>query len=198
MSFYIHIQQTPNPNALKYISQYTVKASGKSNYHHPDEAAANPLAQKLFALGGVGTVFFFDNYITITKTDEVEWADLSRQVHDLLQRELPFHDPEYEDAHNPESTRPERAPIERTPEIIQIDEILDRTVRPYLAADGGGIEIVERNGIYVYIRYQGACGTCPSSIGGTLQAIQSILRDELDPEIEVVDIGGGNSMYEAL
>jgi Fe-S cluster biogenesis protein NfuA len=197
MSFYIHIQQTPNPNALKYISQYTVKTSGKSNYHESAEAEANPLAQKLFVIDGVRSVFFFDNYITVSKTDDVEWPDLSKHVHDLLQAELPFHDPEYEDA-GTAMEQGQNAPIEKTPEIIAIDEILDRTVRPYLAADGGGIEIVERNGNFIYIRYQGACGSCPSSIGGTLQAIQSILRDELDPEIEVIEIGGMSSMYEAL
>jgi len=35
------------------------------------------------------------------------------------------------------------------------------------------------------VKYQGACGTCPSSTTGTLEAIRSILRDEFDPQIEV-------------
>jgi Fe-S cluster biogenesis protein NfuA len=71
--------------------------------------------------------------------------------------------------------------------------VLDRTVRPYLASDGGGIVVLRREGRFVFVKYQGACGSCPSSIGGTLQAIQSILRDEIDPDIEVIETGSGSS-----
>ncbi|PJA96498.1 MAG: thioredoxin, partial [Ignavibacteriales bacterium CG_4_9_14_3_um_filter_34_10] len=38
----------------------------------------------------------------------------------------------------------------------------------------------------LFIRYQGACGSCPSSIRGTLVAIENLLKRELDPTIEVV------------
>jgi Fe-S cluster biogenesis protein NfuA len=38
------------------------------------------------------------------------------------------------------------------------------------------------------IHYQGACGSCPSSISGTLYAIENMLREEVDPEIEVVSV----------
>ncbi len=76
-----------------------------------------------------------------------------------------------------------------------INEILDRTVRPYLQADGGGITVQRREGDTVFVRYEGACGSCPSSIGGTLMAIQSILLDELEAEIEVVETGTAGQMF---
>jgi len=40
----------------------------------------------------------------------------------------------------------------------------------------------------VYVTYQGACGTCPSSTTGTLMAIEGILKDEYDPQIEVIPV----------
>ncbi len=91
MGFYIHVQETPNPAAVKFISQYTVKAQGKSNYHEAEEAAHNALATKLFAIGGVKTLFFFDNYITVTRTDDADWDELAETLLDLLQDELPTH-----------------------------------------------------------------------------------------------------------
>ncbi|MEE8287802.1 MAG: NifU family protein [Nitrosomonadaceae bacterium] len=37
------------------------------------------------------------------------------------------------------------------------------------------------------VHYQGACGTCPSSISGTLRGIENLLRS-IEPNIEVVAI----------
>lgn len=192
MSFYVHIQDTPNPNAVKFISRYTVKSEGKSNYHNREEAAGNPLAEKLFELAGVTQVFFFDNYITITKDPQVDWHELGEDVVELLQKELPEHDPNYVD-----DAETENPPVDRStlsPEVREVEEILDESIRPALAADGGGLEVVERKDNIVYIRYQGACGSCPSAIGGTLMAIQGMLREKLGPDIEVVDVGGAAAM----
>lgn len=188
MSFYIHIQDTPNPNAVKFISRYTVKTEGSSNYHFVEECGANPLAQKIFEVDGVLQVYFFDNYITVTKDPTVDWKEIGEEITEILQAELPEHDPHYRD---PVEETAQKDRSELTPEILEIEEALDRTIRPALANDGGGIEIVERKENVVYIRYQGACGSCPSSIGGTLMAIQSILRSEINEDIEVVDISGG-------
>lgn len=187
MSFYIHIQDTPNPNAAKFISRYTVKTSGKSNYHNPTEASGNPLAQEIFGLPGVTQVFFHDNYITVTKDPMVDWHELGEKVVELLQERLPQHDPNYVD----ETDEPVVDRSQLSPEVLEIEEVLDKTIRPALAADGGGIQIIERKGDTVYIKYEGACGTCPSAFGGTMMAIQSILRDEISPDIEIIDIGGG-------
>ena len=70
--------------------------------------------------------------------------------------------------------------------LKKINEILDQRVRPALAGDGGGLEVVDLKGNTLFIRYQGACGSCPSSIRGTLVAIENLLKRELDPTIEVV------------
>ena len=192
MSFYIHVQETPNPSAVKFISQYTVKAVGKSNYASVEEASHNPLAVKLFAVDGVKKLFYFYNYITVTRDEEADWNDLAQVLLDLHQVELPNFNPHYED---PQDEAGPTVEVEDTPEVREISEILDRTVRPYLQADGGGITVQRREGTKVYVRYEGACGTCPSSMGGTLMAIQSILRDEIDPEIEVIETGEAGQMF---
>jgi len=69
--------------------------------------------------------------------------------------------------------------------IIIVEAVLDATIRPALANDGGGLEVIEVDGPIVRIRYQGACGGCPSSTGGTLRVIENHLRSQLDPNIKV-------------
>jgi len=72
------------------------------------------------------------------------------------------------------------------PRLLRINEMLDEKIRPYLASDGGWLEIVSLQDKTLTIRYQGACGSCPSSLTGTLMGIESLIRQEIDPEIEVV------------
>ena len=74
------------------------------------------------------------------------------------------------------------------PRLLRINEILDEKVRPYLMGDGGYLEILDLQDHTLKIRYQGACGSCPSSLTGTLMAIEGMLKQEVDPELEVIAV----------
>ena len=54
--------------------------------------------------------------------------------------------------------------------------------------DGGYLEIIDLTDRTLKIRYQGACGSCPSSLTGTLMAIESMLKEQIDPDLEVIAI----------
>ncbi len=71
------------------------------------------------------------------------------------------------------------------PELKKIDAILDKTVRSYLQAHGGNLKLVSLEGNTLKIKYQGACGGCPSATFGTLQAIEGALKEEYNPNIVV-------------
>jgi Fe-S cluster biogenesis protein NfuA len=71
---------------------------------------------------------------------------------------------------------------------MRINEILDERVRPYLMSDGGYLELLGLQDHTLSIRYQGACGSCPSSLTGTLMSIEGMLKQEVDPELEVVAV----------
>lgn len=61
--------------------------------------------------------------------------------------------------------------------ISVIEKVLDEDVRPYIALDAGGVEVINfLNDREVIISYQGACTSCYSSIGTTLSYIQETLR----------------------
>jgi Fe-S cluster biogenesis protein NfuA len=74
------------------------------------------------------------------------------------------------------------------PRLLKINEILDEKVRPALMGDGGYLEILGLKEHTLSIRYQGACGSCPSSLTGTLMAIEGMLKQEVDPDLEVVAV----------
>ena len=74
------------------------------------------------------------------------------------------------------------------PRLARVNEILDERIRPYLASDGGWLEVLSLDDKKLTIHYQGACGSCPSSLTGTLMAIEGMIRQEVDPDLEVVAV----------
>jgi Fe-S cluster biogenesis protein NfuA len=66
-----------------------------------------------------------------------------------------------------------------------VETVLD-TLRPYLMADGGNVELVEIDGPIVKLRLQGACGSCPSSTMTLKMGIERKLCDSI-PEISGVE-----------
>ena len=176
----VDIQPTPNPNALKFILNVPVKNEGNSTYKSPSECGENILALELFKVRGIDQLHFFENVIAVTKFSYEDWNSVEVNVMNVLKIEMPKHNPDYNDP-NPEADRR----LNLSPELQQIENILDKTIRPGLQGDGGDIQALTYQENILMVKYQGACGTCPSSATGTLEAIKAILRDEFNPEIEV-------------
>ncbi len=176
----ITIQPTPNPNALKFILEKDVKVEGKVSFKTPQDCKDIPLAAALFDLRGVDQIHFFQNVITISKFSFEDWDNLEPAVQTCIDSFIDDHNPDFK-VYDPEAER--RANL--SPELKHIEEILDKRIRPGLQGDGGDMVVVNFKDNVLIIKYQGACGTCPSSTAGTLEAIRSILRDEVNQEIEV-------------
>lgn len=187
MTLQIMMQPTPNPNAMKFIVSMDLIADGKATFNDPDEAKEIPLANRLLNLANVTQAHFFENVMTVTQNGVSDWGILEKSVEKILREELPRHNPSFS---GPESkVKNRKLSMENLPEeIIKIEEILQRTIRPGLQADGGDVEVVDYKDNILSIRYEGACGSCPSAMYGTLEAIRSIMKSEFDPNVEVVAI----------
>ncbi len=180
MAFQISIEPTPNPNALKFVLTASIKNSGNSTYRSPVECSHNPLAQELFKVRGVDQIHFFENVITISKFNYQDWSDIEDNIMEIINRLIESHNPDYFDP-DPEAERRRNL----SEELKDIENILDKTIRPGLQADGGDVQTISYSEHILIIRYQGACGTCPSATTGTLEAIKAILRDQYNPKIDV-------------
>lgn len=179
MDVKILIQKTPNPYARKFIVNQDVKKDGKITFNDANECRHVPLAAALIDLPSVTQVHFFENVVTVTQNGQASWDHLEGMIKDVIGSMISQHNSDFVSA---EEIRRQNL----SPELRQIESILDQSIRPALQGDGGDLEVLELRDKQLIIRYEGACGTCPSSAGATLEAIESILRDEFDPEITVV------------
>ncbi len=188
------IQETPNPNAIKFILREPVSRSVARSFKTVSEAvAANDLlARELFGVGEVVSVFYMDYMITVEKEESAEWDEL------LPKLAIPIRAAEPATAAAPMAATAVSAAaavggaiaaaVSDDPRLAQINELLDERIRPALAGDGGWLDVLNLTDNVLNIRYQGACGSCPSSLTGTLMAIENMIHEEIDPDIEVVAV----------
>ncbi len=185
------IQETPNPNAVKFILKEPVSYGTSHSFKTVEDAEKDQLAKSIYEVGDVVSVFYMDKMITVEKTDEAEWDEL------LPSLAVPIRAAESVKSSNGNGNGNGAAQAvggaiaaaaSDNPRVAQINELLDERIRPYLASDGGWLEIVELENSTLKIRYEGACGSCPSSLTGTLMAIENMIKEEIDPEIEVIAV----------
>jgi Fe-S cluster biogenesis protein NfuA len=183
------IQETPNPNAVKFILKEPVSYGTSHSFKNAEAATDDRLANSIFAVGEVESVFYMDKMITVEKSDEVEWDEI------LPVLAVPIRAAEAVGVTNGNGKGAAAAvggaiaaAANDDPKIAEINALLDDRIRPYLAGDGGWLEVIGLEESTLKIRYEGACGSCPSSLTGTLMAIENMIRDEIDPDISVVAV----------
>ena len=183
------IQETPNPNAVKFILKEPVSYGTSHSFKTVEDAKDDHLAKSIFEVGDVVSIFYMDKMITVEKTDEAEWDEI------LPTLAVPIRAAESVKPSNGNGNGAAQkvggaiaAAASDDPKIAEINALLDERIRPYLASDGGWLEIVGLENKTLNIRYEGACGSCPSSLTGTLMAIENMIKDEIDPEIEVIAV----------
>jgi len=187
------IEFTPNPNARKFILREPVTYGISRSYETAEAAQGDPLGEALFSIPHVSNVFYVDHWITVTQDGKAHWPDLLRQLAVPI-RDAPSAQERSADLINENADRPDGAVFDEsklTPEerekLDVIRQLLDERVRPYLQSDGGDLYVLGLEGNLLKVHYQGACGSCPSSISGTLAGIEGMVR-EIDPELEVVAV----------
>ena len=182
------IELTPNPRAVKFILDRIVLDSGSKTIEEGTYLEADIFATHIFALGIVDLVYCRENFVSITLQSPDLWVIFKDKIKNIIEADLRKYDEgndevsssildDFDKEKYPQLTDEEKA--------IVVEAILDESVRPALANDGGGLEVIEVEGPIVRIRYQGACGGCPSASGGTLRVIENHLKSQLDPKIKV-------------
>lgn len=81
----IRVQPTPNPNSLLFHVDRTVTEERMKQFNSAAEAEGVPLAEALFAIDKVATVFFMPNSITVSKDPEGDWNEIAPAAEEAIE-----------------------------------------------------------------------------------------------------------------
>jgi Fe-S cluster biogenesis protein NfuA len=193
----LRIQPTPNPDAFQFILSSKVIGEGTKTFDSPDDVGDDVMAKALFDIYGMQSVYIKENFVTITKSSVVGWHTIMEKTGATIEEYLDFY-PNGDEAeeHKAEGDSDVHPVLEdfnkddffsydsqKKNEVI--NALLDIAIRPALANDGGGINLISVEDKTIKVHYQGACGSCPSSTTGTLQYIEQFLKEAIHPDIVV-------------
>ena len=183
---HLYMEANPNPNSLKFVANFMLVDEGVS-FDFPDAESAkiSPLAQELFNFAAVERVFIASNFVTVTKSDSVEWAEIQGIVRDQIKQYL-------EAGKAPVPVGFDKDPLfdENDSEVVKkIKGILDEYIRPAVEQDGGAIVFHSFHEGVVKVQLQGSCSGCPSSTVTLKAGIQNLLTRMLPEVKEVVAEG---------
>ncbi len=180
---FIQIENTPNPNVLKFLPAQAVSPAGNLEYLSADDAENSPLAQRLFAVPNVESVFFGADFVSVTKSEDQEWPSLKPLVLGAIMDHFQSGAPVLTDG---ETMATHASHDEADDEVVtQIKSLLDTRVRPAVAQDGGDIVFHGFDHGIVYLHMRGACAGCPSSTMTLKMGIENLLRHYIPEVVEV-------------
>lgn len=192
----VYTESTPNPAALKFVANKKL-VTATYDYDSIEKAKTSPLATALFHFPFVKSVFFDENYISITKYDIAEWNDITVELRDFIKKYIE-EGKNIIDPNAPEVIEKSTEKVEQHFENLdttsqEIINILEEYVKPAVASDGGNIqfESYDESSKSVKVILQGACSGCPSSTFTLKNGIENMLKEMLPGRVNnVVAING--------
>jgi hypothetical protein len=134
------IEETPNPNAVKFILREAVSNGTAHSYSSAEQAQGDALAKALFDVEHVVSVFYMDRMITVEKEDQGDWDDLLPVLAVPIRAAEAVHSPGAAAAAAVGGAI--AAVTSDDPRLLKINDILDEKVRPALMGDGGYLEVL--------------------------------------------------------
>lgn len=194
----VYAESTPNPAAMKFVINKILLSDGVVEYFKKEDAVDCPLAFQLFDFTGVKAVFITSNFITITKTNDIDWYDILAILREFIKgffmgdEKLFFKNPleKANEVESKESTPNElqlsQNEISNVPLEEQIKQMLDEYVRPAVEQDGGAIHFKSFDNGVVTLILKGSCSGCPSSTLTLKSGIENLLKKMVPEVTEVV------------
>jgi Fe-S cluster biogenesis protein NfuA len=188
----LYTEQTPNPEALKYVTNRLLYR-GIADFKDKDMAAEwSPMANSLMQLPYVKAVYFNNNYVTVVKEPNYEWADVMLKLKEFIKEYVENGGTVVNDGFaefmekasaesNAEQFSGEEGEIAR-----RIKDLIDTYVKPAVEMDGGNIEFKSYDKGRVHVIMQGSCSGCPSSTVTLKSGIEGMLKRMVPEVTEVV------------
>jgi len=163
---------TPNPDALKFLSEKVISTIGTEEFQKKDYSKIeNEFVKNLLNLKGVELVLLADNFLSVKKNKEITW--------DVLKPTVISHMNDYfEKNDNPILSKKKKIGTNNS-NLGEVEDrimkVLDTKIRPAVAKDGGDIKFKSFKDGVVHVELQGSCSGCPSSLMTLKQGVQNLL-----------------------
>jgi len=192
----IYAESTPNPSVMKFVTNKLL-TSQNIEVLSPEQTKGVPLASALFIFPFVKEVFVSENYVSITKIENIEWIEINNELRSFLKNYIEdgkkIVDENYEATSN-NITISNPVIVENLDNTSkEIVAILDEYIKPAVTSDGGNImfQSYDPDNKTVNVILQGACSGCPSSTITLKNGIEATLKQLLPNKIEeVIAING--------
>lgn len=188
----LYTEQTPNPEALKYVTNRLLYR-GIADFKEKELAAEwSPMAHSLMELPYVKSVYFNNNYVTVLKELNYDWSEIMLKLKEFIKDYIENGGTvvkegftEYWEQHtaqqNASQFTGEDGEIAR-----KVKELIDTYVKPAVEMDGGNIEFKAFEKGRVFVTMQGSCSGCPSSTVTLKAGIEGMLKRMVPEVTEVV------------
>lgn len=195
--YIVYAEETPNPASLKFVANKLLLVSGATaEYQSASETKDAPIAQALFNFPFVKRVFIASNFISILKTDAVEWEEIRDELRvfitDYLNKgnavinKLPQKEVAKDNTFK-ETVSVNTQHVAPTNDIEnKIIEVLEQYIRPAVEQDGGLITFKELKDGIVTVQMRGSCSGCPSSTMTLKAGIEALLKRLLPNDVKEV------------
>lgn len=180
---FIQTQETPNPETLKFIPGNTIIENGTATFNAEDDLSRAPLAQTIFNVKGVKSVFFGRDFITVTKNADQDWSYLKPLMLSCIMDHFMAGFPAVLELVERLEGNADDSDVTK-----QIKDIIETKVRPAVAQDGGDITFKDFKDGVVYLEMHGACSGCPSSTVTLKSGIENMLKHYIPEVISVESI----------
>ena len=183
----IYTEMTPNPETMKFVANKLLYPGKSIDLPDVESAKASPLATELFGFPFIRAVFIASNFVTLTKTNETEWADVIPSIRqflkDYLEQNKTVINEEEVASMKKESTNAVSADDDDV--VKRIKELLENYVKPAVEMDGGAIQFKSYDEGVVNLMLQGSCSGCPSSMITLKAGIEGMMK-RMIPEVKEV------------
>ena len=172
----IEIQETPDSNVINFFPPQPLLKQGSAEFVDAKSIRKSQLAEQIFDIGGIASLFITADMISITKQETASWDEIKPLIMAEIMDYLSTGEEIITDDNKPNNVEE------------QIKALLNARIRPAVKKDGGDIKFISFENGVVLVEMQGACKGCPYAMRTLKDGVERILKTYISEVTEVRNI----------
>ena len=187
----VYAESTPNPNVTKFVSNKMLTRQ-LIEVSKGEDISEIPIAKELFAFDYVKEIFISENYISITKDENIDWFEVTTEIRGFVREYLQKEGEIVTENYISKTVKVQEEVAQSNTKLNSISKeiiaVLDEYIKPAVTADGGNImfKSYDEETKICSVELQGACSGCPSATITLKNGIETTLKQLLPNKIESV------------